>query len=102
MHRILFVHAWLALTFIDAQSLLVLSPDSVECCLGCSIHLISRSHKLGCINPDHHSGFLTEDQAREYCDQNQQVCLELQPGDLALLHNHTIHQVRARLFFCAF
>ena len=61
-----------------------------------SIHLIPRSHKLGCINPGHHSGFLTEEQAQEHCDQNEQVYLELQPGDLALLHNHTIHKVLIR------
>lgn len=60
-----------------------------------SIHLIPRSHKLGCINPDHHSGFLTEEQAHQHCDPKKEVCLELQPGDIALLHNYTIHQVRA-------
>jgi phytanoyl-CoA hydroxylase len=58
---------------------------------GC-IHLIPKSHKLGCVNPSHHSGFLTEQQADQHCDPAEEICLELLPGDIALLHNYTIHK----------
>jgi len=66
-----------------------LDPATAE--TGC-IHLIPRSHKLGVLNPAHHSGFLTEEQAREHCPEERRIKLELEPGDVALLHNYTLHQ----------
>jgi hypothetical protein len=33
--------------------------DPATAATGC-IHLIPKSHELGCLNPSHHSGFLTE------------------------------------------
>ena len=58
---------------------------------GC-VQLIPRSHLKGVINPNHHSAFLTEEQAAEHCPPDQVVDLVLQAGQVALLHNHTLHR----------
>ena len=54
-----------------------------------AVHLIPGSHKLGCINPSHHSGFLTPEQAEQHCPAEKAITLELLPGDVALLHNYS-------------
>jgi len=57
---------------------------------GC-VQIIPKSHKAGLINPDHGSGFLTEEQAQEIVAQSAPVFLELEAGEVALLHNWMLH-----------
>jgi len=57
---------------------------------GC-VEVIPGSHKMGLINPEHGSGFLTEEQATEICTKDKVVYLELAPGEVALLHNWLLH-----------
>lgn len=57
---------------------------------GC-VQIIPGSHKLGIINPEHPSGFLTPEQAAEHAPAEKVFHLELQPGETALLHNHVLH-----------
>lgn len=78
--------------WLDRDPLLTLwtalDPATVE--NGC-VQVIPGSHKQGVINPEHGSGFLTEAQAAEYCTEDQRVHLELEAGEVALLHNHLLH-----------
>jgi ectoine hydroxylase-related dioxygenase (phytanoyl-CoA dioxygenase family) len=57
---------------------------------GC-VRIIPRTHNVGLINPSHASGFLTDDQAAEWAPAEKEVYVELEPGDVALLHNHLLH-----------
>ena len=57
---------------------------------GC-VQIIPKSHKMGLINPDHPSGFLTPEQAEVHCKAEDVVYLELEAGEVALLHNWTLH-----------
>ena len=57
---------------------------------GC-VQVVRGSHKLGLINPGHNSGFLTEEQAAEYCSPEKLEYLELAPGECAILHNWLLH-----------
>jgi hypothetical protein len=57
---------------------------------GC-VQIIPRSHVVGLINPEHHSGFLTDEQAAEWAPPGREHYVELKPGDVALLHNHLLH-----------
>ncbi|MCE9590902.1 MAG: phytanoyl-CoA dioxygenase family protein [Planctomycetes bacterium] len=56
---------------------------------GC-VELIPGSHRR-VINPSHGSGFLTPEQMVEHCQQEKAVYLELKAGEVALLHNWTLH-----------
>ena len=55
---------------------------------GC-VKVIPGSHKR-LLNPDHPSGFLTEELAAEHCQSNI-MHLELAPGEVVLLHNWLLH-----------
>ncbi len=57
---------------------------------GC-VQVIPGSHRLGLINPEHHSGFLTPEQAERLCRQEDVVHLELEAGQVMLLHNWLLH-----------
>ncbi|HVX42232.1 MAG TPA: phytanoyl-CoA dioxygenase family protein, partial [Mycobacteriales bacterium] len=57
---------------------------------GC-VQVIDGSHREGVINPDHPSGWLTEQQAHRYCPPEKIVHLELEPGEAVLLHNWLLH-----------
>ena len=57
---------------------------------GC-VEIIPGSHKMGLINPEHPSGFLTEKQAREICKPENRLYLELAAGEVVLLHNWVLH-----------
>ena len=57
---------------------------------GC-VQIIRGSHHYGLINPEHESGFLTEEQSKNYTIGKEIIYLELKPGDLAILHNHLLH-----------
>ena len=56
-----------------------------------AVQVIPGSHRLGVVNPEHSSGFLTEDQARELCPPEKVEMLELGAGEVALLHNWLLH-----------
>ncbi|HEY0867879.1 MAG TPA: phytanoyl-CoA dioxygenase family protein [Fimbriimonas sp.] len=57
---------------------------------GC-VEVIRGSHRMGLINPEHPSGFLTDAQAKEYCRPEKVEHLELDPGECVLLHNWLLH-----------
>lgn len=57
---------------------------------GC-VQVIPRSHRYGLINPTHQSGFLSKAQSAAICTPDRIVYLELEPGEVALLHNHLLH-----------
>ncbi len=57
---------------------------------GC-VQVIPGSHRNGLINPSHPSGFLTPAQAEQYAPASKVVYLELQPGEVAILHNYLLH-----------
>jgi len=57
---------------------------------GC-IEVIPRSHRYGLINPVHASGFLSSAQAHAICTPDRIVYIELEPGEVVLLHNYLIH-----------
>lgn len=57
---------------------------------GC-VQIIPGSHRHGLINPSHGSGFLTEAQSAAICTPDRVVYLELEPGEVVLLHNYLLH-----------
>ncbi|MBC7807684.1 MAG: phytanoyl-CoA dioxygenase family protein, partial [Akkermansiaceae bacterium] len=57
---------------------------------GC-VQVVPRSHTQGLINPSHLSGFLTPEQAAEHATPEKVVYLELEPGEVVLLHNYLLH-----------
>lgn len=56
---------------------------------GC-VQVIPRSHHA-LVNPDHDSGFLTPAQMAVHAPDVQRVYIELEPGEVALLHNWLLH-----------
>jgi len=81
--------AW---TNLDRQPLITIwtALDPATKANGC-VELIPGSHKTGLINPSHASGFLTEEQAEELCTPEKTIYLELEPGEVALIHNWLLH-----------
>lgn len=57
---------------------------------GC-VQIIPGSHRLGLINPEHGSGFLTAEQAAEHAARGPLEHLVLAEGEVALLHNWVLH-----------
>lgn len=57
---------------------------------GC-VQVLPGSHKLGLINPDHPSGFLTEEQGADAATKIPPMHLELEAGEAVLLHNWLLH-----------
>jgi ectoine hydroxylase-related dioxygenase (phytanoyl-CoA dioxygenase family) len=55
------------------------------------VQVIPGSHRLGLVNPNHPSGFLSEEQSARYCPPEKRVFLELEAGDCVLLHNWLLH-----------
>lgn len=64
-----------------------LDPATVE--NGC-VRIFPGTHKR-LFNPEHHSGFLTDEQAADLLEDQEPVCLVLEPGESVLLHNWTVH-----------
>lgn len=64
-----------------------LDPATIE--NGC-VQLVPGSHHT-LINPDHASGFLTPEMTEQHVPKDKIVHLELEPGEVALLHNWTLH-----------
>ena len=67
-----------------------LALDDASVASGC-LHAVPGSHRLGVLNSDHHSAFLTDAQAAAHCTADATVPLPLKAGDLVLMHNHVIH-----------
>ncbi|HWL53544.1 MAG TPA: phytanoyl-CoA dioxygenase family protein [Chthoniobacteraceae bacterium] len=57
---------------------------------GC-VQVIPGSHRHGLINPTHPSGFLSKAQAAAICTPERIVYVELEPGEVVLLHNYLLH-----------
>ncbi|MET9020958.1 phytanoyl-CoA dioxygenase family protein [Actinopolymorpha sp. NPDC004070] len=78
--------------FLDRDPLITVwtALDPATVANGC-VQVIPGSHKQGLINPEHGSGFLTEEQAKEHCLPEKVHHLELQPGEAVLLHNWLVH-----------
>lgn len=57
---------------------------------GC-VQVIPKSHRFGLINPTHPSGFLSQAQAAAICTEDRIVYVELEPGEVILLHNYLLH-----------
>jgi ectoine hydroxylase-related dioxygenase (phytanoyl-CoA dioxygenase family) len=57
---------------------------------GCVL-VIPGSHRHGLINPTDPSGFLSEAQAAAICSPDSIVPIELEPGEVVLLHNYLLH-----------
>jgi len=57
---------------------------------GC-VQVVPGSHKDGLLNPSHPAGFLTKEQAEEYCPPEKIEFLTLEPGEAVLLHNWLLH-----------
>lgn len=64
--------------------------DPATAANGC-VRIIPGSHKLGLVNPGHGSGFLTAEQAAAHCKEEETVLVELEAGEVVLLHNWLIH-----------
>ena len=81
--------AW---TDLDRQPLITIwtALDPATKANGC-VEAIPGSHRLGRLNPGHSSGFLTEEQAAKYCIPDKVVFLELEAGEVVLLHNWLLH-----------
>ena len=56
---------------------------------GCVEIIPGAHHRL--INPEHDSGFMTEEQASDLLRNNERVYLELAAGEAVLLHNYLPH-----------
>jgi phytanoyl-CoA hydroxylase len=74
----------------DPQITLWTALDPATKANGC-VQIIPASHKLGLINPEHPSGFLTKEQIARFCPPEKVVHLELKAGECALLHNWLLH-----------
>ncbi len=57
---------------------------------GC-VQIIEGSHRFELLNPEHPSGFVSEEQAERLLSEHPVVYLELEPGEAVLLHNWLLH-----------
>jgi phytanoyl-CoA hydroxylase len=57
---------------------------------GC-VQVIPGSHRHGLINPTHPSGFLSKAQSAAICTPDRIVYVELEAGEVVLLHNYLLH-----------
>ena len=78
--------------YLDRDPLLTLwtALDPATKANGC-VQYIPGSHHFGLINPAHGSGFLTKEQAADYCSPNKVEYLEVPAGHSVLMHNHLLH-----------
>lgn len=80
-------------TALDRDPLITLwtALDPATIANGC-VQVIPGSHRLGVINPSHPSAFVTEEQAAEHAPDEKAVYLELEAGEVVLLHNWLLHR----------
>jgi phytanoyl-CoA hydroxylase len=78
--------------FLDRDPLVTLwtALDPATKANGC-VQIVPGSHKLGLINREHHSGFLTREQAAEYCSADKVEFMEVPEGESVLMHNWLLH-----------
>lgn len=79
-------------SYLDRDPLITVwtALDPATIANGC-VQIIPASHRFGLINPDHMSGYLNDEQAREFAPEQSVVFLELEPGESVLLHNWLLH-----------
>lgn len=58
---------------------------------GC-VQIIPGSHKLGLLNPEHTSGYVSEENIQKHAPDEKIEYLELQAGEAVLLHNWLLHR----------
>ena len=73
----------------DPQITIYTALDPATVANGC-VHLIPRTHRK-LVNPSHGSGFLTKEQIESIVIGSEQVPIELEVGEVFLLHNWTLH-----------
>ncbi len=78
--------------YLDRDPLLTVytALDAANIENGC-VQIIPGSHRLGLLNPEHVSGFLTAEQAAEQAAKGPIEHLVLGEGEVALLHNWVLH-----------
>ncbi|MEM1211121.1 MAG: phytanoyl-CoA dioxygenase family protein [Planctomycetota bacterium] len=57
---------------------------------GC-VQVVPGTHRYGVVNDAHTSGFMAEDQVAEMCDPSKREYLELEAGEVVILHNWLMH-----------
>lgn len=79
-------------TVLDRDPLLTIwtAIDPATKANGC-VQVIPKSHRHGLINPTHPSGFLSKAQSAAICTEDRIVYLEMEPGEVVLLHNYLLH-----------
>ena len=80
-------------SYLDRDPLITIwtALDPATIANGC-VEVIPGSHTWGFLNPEHTSGFLTEEQVHRYTADKPGVYLELQAGEAVLLHNWLLHR----------
>jgi hypothetical protein len=78
--------------YLDRDPLITVwtALDPATVANGC-VQIIPGSHKLGLLNPEHGSGFLTDELTQQYAPDSQRVYVELEPGESVLMHNWLLH-----------
>jgi len=78
--------------YLDRDPLVTtwMALDPATVANGC-VQVIPGSHKFGLINTAHPSGFLAAEQVPRYCRPESIVYLEVEPGEVVLLHNWLLH-----------
>ena len=74
---------------IDPQITIYTALDPATIENGC-IHIVPRSHN-NLINPSNGSGFLTQEQIDDLLTEYEPIPVELEAGEVVLLHNWTLH-----------
>ena len=67
-----------------------LALDAATETSGCVRVIVGSHHSV--INPAHPSAFLEEAHYKEHCPPEREVALELEPGEVVLLHNWLVHR----------
>jgi hypothetical protein len=80
-------------THLDRDPLITLwtALDPATIANGC-VQIIRGSHNFGLINPSHGSGFITEEQVKEFAPDEKVEYLELEAGEAVLMHNWLLHR----------
>jgi len=80
-------------THLDRDPLITLwtALDPATVTNGC-VEVVPGSHKFGLINPTHPSAFITEAQAAQFAPEGSGIYLELEAGEVVLLHNWLLHR----------
>ncbi len=78
-------------THLDRDPLVTVwtALDAATVANGC-VHILPGSHSA-LVNPEHGSGFLTDEQTQKLLGQSDPVPLELEAGEVVLLHNWLLH-----------